>query len=127
MSASAAHPTISVTPHSPALGAVIEGIDLAQDLSESALNDLKSASGRYSMIFFRGQNLTPQQHIALAERWGKININCFFKPLEDCPKIAEVVKEADQKENIVGSCHTDHSYDEIPAMGSMLCARKVPH
>jgi taurine dioxygenase len=126
MSASAAHPTISVTPQSPALGAVIEGVDLARDLSENTLDELKDAFGRYSVIFFRGQDLTPQQHIDLAERWGTININRFFKPLEDFPKIAQVIKEADQKENIGAVWHTDQSYDEIPAMGSMLYARKVP-
>ena len=126
MSASAAHPTISITPQSPALGAVIEGVDLARDLSENTLDALKDAFGRYSVIFFRGQDLTPEQHIDLAERWGTINVNRFFKPLEDYPQIAQVIKEADQKENIGAVWHTDQSYDEIPAMGSILYARKVP-
>ena len=73
----------------------------------------------YGVIFFRGQDLTPQQHIDLAERWGTININRFFKHLEDYPQIAQVIKEADQKENIGAVWHTDQSYDEIPAMGSI--------
>ena len=47
-------------------------------------------------------HLTPKQHIDLAERWGSINVNRFFKPLEGYPKIAQVIKEADQKENIGG-------------------------
>ena len=126
MSQTAIHQQISVKPQSAALGAVIEGVDLAQDLSDSTLGELKSAFGRYSVIFFRNQDLTPQQHIDLAERWGSINVNRFFKPLEGYPKIAQVIKEADQKENIGGAWHTDHSYDEIPAMGSILYARKVP-
>ena len=126
MSQAAIHQKINVKPQSAALGAVIEGLDLAQDLSDSTLEELKSALGRYSVIFFRNQDLTPQQHIDLAERWGSINVNRFFKPLEGYPKIAQVIKEADQKENIGGIWHTDPSYDEIPAMGSMLYARKVP-
>jgi taurine dioxygenase len=40
--------------------------------------------------------------------------------------IAEVRKEPDQQTNIGGSWHTDHSYDEVPALGSMLYAREVP-
>ena len=126
MTQAAAHQKISVKPQSASLGAVIDGVDLAQDLSDSTLEELKSVFGSYSVIFFRNQDLTPQQHIDLAERWGSININRFFKPLEGYPKIAQVIKEADQKENIGGAWHTDHSYDEIPAMGSMLYARKVP-
>ena len=117
---------IKVTPQSTTLGAVISGIDLSKEPSKHAMAELKDAFGRYSVIFFRDQNLTPQQHIAMAERWGAININRFFKPLDGYPQIAQVIKEANQKENIGGTWHTDHSYDLIPAMGSMLYAREVP-
>ena len=117
---------IKVTPQSTALGAVISGVDLSKEPSKHAMAELKDAFGRYSVIFFRDQNLTPQQHIAMAERWGAINVNRFFKPLDGYPQIAQVIKEANQKENIGGTWHTDHSYDLIPAMGSMLYAREVP-
>ena len=117
---------IKVTPQSTALGAVISGIDLSKEPSKRAMAELEDAFGRYSVIFFRDQNLTPQQHIAMAERWGAINVNRFFKPLDGYPQIAQVIKEANQKENIGGTWHTDHSYDLIPAMGSMLYAREVP-
>ena len=40
--------------------------------------------------------------------------------------IAEVRKEPEQTRNIGGGWHTDHSYDEAPASGSMLYAREVP-
>ena len=117
---------IGVTPQSTALGAVISGIDLSKEPSKRAMAELEDAFGRYSVIFFRDQNLTPQQHIAMAERWGAINVNRFFNPLDGYPQIAQVIKEANQKENIGGTWHTDHSYDLIPAMGSMLYAREVP-
>jgi taurine dioxygenase len=117
---------IKVTPQSTALGAVISGVDLSKEPSKHAMAELKDAFGRYSVIFFRNQDLAPQQHIAMAERWGAINVNRFFKPLDGYPQIAQVIKEANQKENIGGTWHTDHSYDLIPAMGSMLYAREVP-
>ena len=117
---------IEVTPQSAALGAVISGVDLSKEPSKHAMAELEDAFGRYSVIFFRDQNLTPQQHIALAEHWGAINVNRFFKPLDGYPQIAQVIKEANQKENIGGTWHTDHSYDLIPAMGSLLYAREVP-
>jgi len=37
-----------------------------------------------------------------------------------------VRKEPDQKKNIGEVWHTDHSYDQVPALGSMLLAREVP-
>ena len=84
---------IEVTPQSTALGAVISGIDLSKEPSKRAMAELEDAFGRYSVIFFRDQNLTPQQHIAMAERWGAINVNRFFKPLDGYPQIAQVIKE----------------------------------
>ncbi|MBT5190025.1 MAG: TauD/TfdA family dioxygenase, partial [Proteobacteria bacterium] len=117
---------MGVTPLSKALGAQIDGVDLTQPLSDSVMQELKDAFATYSVIFFRDQSLSPQQHIDLAEQWGEININRFFKPLDGYPQIAEVIKAPDQKENIGGTWHTDHSYDQIPAMGSMLYARQVP-
>ena len=35
-------------------------------------------------------------------------------------------KEPEQKTNIGGGWHTDHSYDQAPAMGSILLARELP-
>ena len=37
-----------------------------------------------------------------------------------------MLKEPHQTKNIGGGWHTDHSYDHIPALGSMLYARAVP-
>jgi len=37
-----------------------------------------------------------------------------------------VRKAAEQQTNIGGAWHTDHSYDRVPAMGSILVARTLP-
>ena len=42
------------------------------------------------------------------------------------PEIALVAKAPEQTTNIGGGWHTDHSYDQIPAMGSILVARVLP-
>lgn len=118
--------TIEVTPLSPALGAEIAGIDIAAGVSEAQIADLRKAYTDYGVIFLRDQNITPDQHIEFARRWGEINVNRFFKAVESQPLIAEVRKEAHQKANIGSRWHTDHSYDQVPAMGSVLYAREVP-
>ena len=118
--------TIEVRPLSSALGAEIHRVDLAAGLSEAQLAEMRRAFGRHGAIFFRDQELTPEQHLAFAERWGPVNVNRFFKPVDGWPMIAEVRKEPEQQTNIGGSWHTDHSYDEVPALGSMLYAHEVP-
>ncbi len=108
-----------------AIGADIHVVDL-NDLSEATLAELRIAYAQYGVLFFRDQQLTPEAHIELAQHWGKININRFFTPVENYPQIAEVRKEPDQKYNVGGGWHTDHSYDQIPALGSLLYAKEVP-
>jgi taurine dioxygenase len=110
----------------PTVGAEIHGVDLSRPLEAAQLTDIRRAFHDYGVIFFRDQELTPEQHIAFAKTWSGININRFFRPLDGHPEIAEVLKEAHQVNNIGGSWHTDHSYDEAPAMGSILYARELP-
>lgn len=115
-----------VRPTSPAIGAEILGIDLSRPLSPADAGEIRAALSDYGVIFFRDQEITPEQHIAFAEAIAPININRFFKAADGYPQIAEVRKEADQKANIGGGWHTDHSYDQVPALGSILLAREVP-
>ncbi len=117
----------NVVPTSGALGAELTGIDLSEPLSRETAGDIRGALAEHGVIFFRDQKLTPEQHIAFAEMLAPININRFFKTAPGYPQIAEVRKEPDQKKNIGGGWHTDHSYDQIPALGSILLAREVPN
>ena len=118
--------TIEVSPLSPALGGIISGVEIAAGISDEQFAEIRQAFIDYSVIFLRDQQITPDQHIEFARRWGEINVNRFFQAVDSHPIIAEVRKEADQKKNIGAEWHTDHSYDEIPAMGSILYAREVP-
>ena len=118
--------TIRVNPLGGALGAEISGIDLNEAISDEQLTEVRQVFGQYAVIFFRNQNLSPENEIRFAKRWGEINTNRFFSSVEGYPQIALVVKEPDQKNNIGGSWHTDHSYDIAPALGSMLFAHEVP-
>ena len=98
------------------------------DLSSATEDDISCLKDVFAEAeyFFHNQTLTPSQHIEFAERWGTINVNRFFTPVPDYPKIAEVRKEPNQRVNIGGGWHTDHSYDDIPALGSMLLAKELP-
>ncbi len=114
-----------ITPVSTHVGAVVADIDL-RTLSDAEVADLDAAWAKYGVLFFRNQELEPEDHIALAERFGPIDVNQFFQKVEGYPRIAQVLKEADQTLNIGGGWHTDHSYDQAPARGSILVAREVP-
>jgi taurine dioxygenase len=117
---------IEILPVAGALGAEIRGVDLAAPLSEATVAAIRRAFLDHGVVFFHDQRIDPDQHIAFAERFAPIDVNRFFTPVPGHPQIAEVRKEAEQRRNIGEAWHTDHSYDQVPAMGSMLLAREVP-
>jgi len=108
------------------VGVEIHGVDLSKEVPDPLFNEIRDAFIENGLIFFRDQNLTPEEHIRFAKKWGKININRFFAKVDGYEQIAEVRKEPDQKGNIGGEWHTDHSYDQIPALGSILLAKEIP-
>jgi alpha-ketoglutarate-dependent taurine dioxygenase len=107
------------------VGAEISGLSLT-GLDESGFQMIRDALFTHGVVFFRDQDISPEDHIALAERFGTIDVNRFFTPVATHPNIAEVRTEADQKHVIGGSWHTDHSYDTAPAMCSILVAQELP-
>ena len=117
---------IVVEPTAPAVGAEICGIDLSSELSGSQIAEIRRALGEFGVIFFRGQDITPAQHLAFARRFGEINVNRFFYHVEGFPEIANVQRAPDDKGATGGYWHTDHSYDQAPAMGSVFVAREIP-
>ncbi|MCB1645504.1 MAG: TauD/TfdA family dioxygenase [Pseudomonadales bacterium] len=116
---------VKVEPYSGGCGGLVSGVDLG-NLTDEEFTVVRDAFLQYGVIFFRHQQLSQEQHLALARRFGSIVINKFFPETSEYHEIAEVRKEPAQKTNIGGGWHTDHSYDEIPAMGSILVARELP-
>jgi len=114
---------MEVRPLTTALGAEIVDLDIRSDENFEAI---KQAFIEHGVIVLRDQKITPDEHLAFAKRFGKINVNRFFKPLDSHPSIATLLKEPDQKSAVGEQWHTDHSYDTIPALGSVLHAIELP-
>ena len=113
------------TPLSEHIGVEITGVQMAHLVGDD-LESLKQAVFENGVAVLRDQDLSPEQHIAFAKRWGGIDVNPFFPTSSGWPEIAEVRKAETQRDNIGGGWHTDHSFDQIPAMGSILVARELP-
>lgn len=116
---------MKITKASDAVGAFIDEVDVTL-LSDDQFAKIRRAFLDHGVLFFYDQYISPEEHIEFAERWGNITINRYFTPVEGYPQIGQILKEPDQKTNIGGGWHTDHSYDQIPAMGSILYALDLP-
>lgn len=117
--------SVDLRPLSDHVGVEATGVDVTA-LNDTSFGALRDAVAQHGVLFLRDQQLTPEQHIAFARRWGAIDVNKYFPANGGHPEIAEVRKAEEQQTNIGGGWHTDHSYDAAPAMGSILLARETP-
>lgn len=118
--------SIAVNPVSGALGAEIEGVDLNGDLDNKTFDAIHQAFLDHQVIFFRDQKLTEESHIAFGRRFGSLNVHPYVKGMNDHPEIMEIIKEPEEKLNFGGGWHSDMSFLEKPALGSVLHAIEVP-
>ena len=116
---------MEITPADGGCGADVRGVDL-NVLSDEEVEAIADAQAAHGVVFFRDQHLTPDGQLAAAGRFGAINVNRFFTPVPEQPRVAMVLKEPQHQTNVGGGWHTDHSYDQAPALGSMLYALEVP-
>src|SRR5947207_6018804 len=64
---------ITVRPLSYALGAEIQGVDLAKSLSNSEFDQIHRAFLEKGILLFRDQKITREQHIAFSRRFGELD------------------------------------------------------
>jgi taurine dioxygenase len=117
---------IEVEPIAGALGAEINGVDLSEDIGNAVFSEIQQALHENLAIFFRDQDLTPDQHKDFGLRFGTLNIHPQYVPLDGHPEILPILKEPEDTLNIGAAWHTDVSFLEQPSLGSILFAHDVP-
>src|SRR5262249_29477480 len=69
--------SMKIVPPAAVLGAEIAGVDLSRRLDIPTFAAIERAYNEYGVIFFRGQTITPAQHVAFTRRFGDIEFNIF--------------------------------------------------
>ena len=121
--------TIEIEPIGGSIGAVIHGVDLGATLSNRQAEEVHDAFLTNSVVFFRDQDLDdPERQKRAARLFGEPVAIPFVKSLDGHPEIIEIIKEPEDigKYNFGGNWHTDTTFLETPALGSLLYALEVP-
>jgi taurine dioxygenase len=118
--------TIGVTPIAGALGAEIGGVELAADLGDETIAEIRRAWLEHLVVFFHDQELAPDRFLAFARRIGQPVEYPFVKGIDGYPEIITVSKRPGEIVNFGGIWHSDTVYLERPPMATMLLAREVP-
>ena len=117
---------MDILPMSGALGAEITGVDLRAEPSNSVSSDIHEAFLRYHVLYFPGQHLSPRQELRFARIFGEVDTYPFLEGLPETPEVIEILKTETDTRNFGGSWHSDTTYMECPALGSVLSALEVP-
>ena len=117
---------IDVRPVSNFVGAEITGVNLGEPLTDFSYQIIRRALCEWGVLFFREQNITPAQHLDFGRRFGELHVSKTISKVPGYPLVGEVRKEPNQARNIGGNWHSDHSFAEIPPLGSILVARELP-
>jgi taurine dioxygenase len=115
---------IGVRPLAPTIGAEIEGVDLA-NLDDATFAEVRKAWLEYKVVFFRDQEIDALQQMDFARRFGELEHHPFLDASEEHDEIVRFEKSEDVAgyENL---WHSDVSWREAPALGSVLRAIEIP-
>ena len=110
---------------SGALGAEISGVNL-KDTSLKNFEIINNLLLEHKVIFFRRQNITPEEQLTLASRFGPIEQHAYVKGLDDYPEIVRIIKKPDEKNQWGENWHSDVSYNVKPTKAVILKSIKIP-
>ncbi len=114
---------LDIRPLSPLIGAEIAGLDLSRPLGEPVVGAVRQALNHHHVVFFRDQQLTPGQQADFARQFGEVT--------EGHPVISAIeghgeVLAIDGREDRASWWHTDVTFLDAPAFGSILSMLTVP-
>jgi len=115
-----------VVPVSGVLGAEVHGLDLATTLDDATVAALRAAFNEHQVLFFRDQQLTPEEQIRFGRRFGQLGTHPYVESSSEHPEVIDIVTEPTDRVNFGGGWHTDVTFLPEPDLGSILYAVELP-
>jgi len=116
------HGSIEVLPLTAGIGAELGNVSLAEaSASPELFEQIKTLLLRYKVLFFRNQDFTRAEHVALAERFGPLEDHPVAGSDPEHPGLVQIYKDLDSPaEQYENAFHCDATWREAPPMGSVL-------
>jgi len=110
---------ITFEPQSPTIGAEVAGVDLRDDLTDAQVDAIRRGLLDWGVLFFRDQDITTEQHLAFARRFGELEQHPFAPCKPGFPEVLAITHDADHPGNENG-WHSDVTWRLEPSLGSVL-------
>jgi taurine dioxygenase len=104
------------------IGAEVSGVSLADvAASDDLFVELKDLLLQHKVLFFRDQDITRAEHVALAERFGPLEDHPVAGSDPEHPGLVRIYKDLDSPaEHYENAFHCDATWRVAPPMGSVL-------
>lgn len=121
-----AYETITVTPLEPTIGAEIGGFRMDGDVPPEQIAEIRQALLDWKVIFFRGQDVSLDEHVAFGRLFGELEVHPFApKEYAHLPEILAIKHDASSKRG-ENNWHSDVTWRLEPSLGSILRCRVCP-
>jgi taurine dioxygenase len=110
----------------PSIGATISEISLNKDLNSETIEQIYSALIKHQVIFFRGQDISPETHLKLAESLGEIDPGHPVYPHVEGHQSIVLLKNDVNNRPDTNDWHKDLTFKSNPPFASILHGVKVP-
>lgn len=117
---------IGVRKLTPVIGAEIDDVDLSRPLTNGQFSEISRALWENSVIFFRDQEITPDQHDDFGRRFGELHVHPAAPSAPGHPAMMLIHADKDSPRADGEGWHSDVSCDSEPPMGSILYIRTCP-
>ena len=115
---------IDIVPVTAVIGAEIRGVDLSKPLGAETVDAIQHALLDHLVLFFRGQDITPEEQLAFARQFGEISIPAFAPKYGDNPEYI-VLDQTSPKGEGADVCHSDNTFMAVPPLVSILKALQL--
>lgn len=118
---------INVEPLTGVLGAEIFGVDLRSEMDQEAWDEVLHAFGQYGVVYFPNQDISHEQHLVFARRFGEIIRVPQLHNVEGHEEVQVIRRDASDTGRVVGeNWHTDSTFLDCPPAAVVMRAIDVP-
>ena len=115
----------TVKPLAAALGVELSGVDFASGLTPEVFQEVRRLLVEHQVIFFRDQDIRPQQHHDLAASFGPLQTHPAYSTVDGFPEIT-ILESTAENPSKIEAWHTDMTFRQHPPMGAVLRSKVIP-
>jgi taurine dioxygenase len=117
---------LRVRPRGGCIGAEVTGVDLGAPLTDASLGELRDLLDEHLVLFFPGQALDDDQHLACALRFGLPYVHPLGRTAGQTSAGVEHIVDSVERPPFQDKWHTDVSWDSQPPVYGTLRAIEIP-